>query len=150
MTTGCLQTGGSGVTASVLRAIPGLDSGYHGGMRGHSASVQRHPLDTALCQAVGATSPHLPSSPNLGSSRDWQGRALPTHIVILGRVARGRPEEVLRDPALREPVDLATLSATCASRPPHPKVLTWGGKKRGLLGQRCSQEGIPEGLMGTP
>lgn len=65
--------------------------------------------------------PRLPVTV-LQSRRLW-GRASPTYVVILRGVAGGRPEEVLGELGLRQPIDFAALGAACASPLPHPQVL---------------------------
>ena len=99
--------------------------------------------DMGALPSCQGTLPGFPKAwePGGASPRAWGRRTSPTYVVILGGVARGGPEEVLRELVLWEPVGLAAVGAACASPPPHPQVLTCGEKNSGFSWGRCSKEG---------
>ena len=124
LATGCSGPRGAGRPhPSVNAGHPGLGSGYRGGT---AATLSWAPCSLELSGRLPLLPVTSPAAREPGGAppRGWGGRTSPTYVVILGRVARGRPEEVLGELVLREPVDFAALSATCASPPPHPQVLT--------------------------
>lgn len=93
---------------SVLRATPGRGSGRQAGTGGMPVGLWRHPPDTVLPQAVRGAFPRLPiTSPAVPELLErlhedgGEGKRLPTYVVILRGVARGRPQEVLRQLGLR-------------------------------------------------